>query len=129
MELANNFCGIEFDWFAIDVTGAIGLFSTGGWGPIPKEVLWHAEQHQQLSNQFALPNAGTLAIWDDFARYGLYVFDWKPYEGPYLRVAQPLAKPDGGIKQTILTLPDLLLLPVSFHEAKYIIIKYFNLLH
>lgn len=74
MDLPNEdtarFCGLEFDWFAVDAAGAMGLFATGGWGDIPVEVARHAQQHQQLAAQLALPNLGSLAVWDDFARYG-----------------------------------------------------------
>lgn len=112
-----DFCGIEFDWFAVDAAGAIGLFSTGGWGEIPVGVARHAQYHQQLVAQLVVPDWGAMEIWNDLARNGLYVFDWQPYEGPYLQLAQPPSEPDRLLKNTILQLPDLLKLPANFHAT------------
>jgi hypothetical protein len=55
-----DFCGIEFDWFAVDATGAIGLFATGGWGDIPVAVVQQASCHQQIVRQFLVPRSGSL---------------------------------------------------------------------
>jgi hypothetical protein len=118
---------MEFDWFAVDALGAIGLFSTGGWGEIPVEVARHAQQHQALAARLALPNWGSLAVWNDFARYGLYVFDWQPYQGPYLQVARPLAEPDSDVRNTIFQVHDLLRLSTSFQATPHVSIDQFKL--
>jgi len=66
-----------------------------------------------------------MEIWNDFARYGLYVFDWQPYEGPYLQLAQPLSEPDRLLKNTILQLPDLLTLSTNFQTTARVAVANF----
>jgi hypothetical protein len=35
---------------------------------------------------------GTPDVWKDFSNQGLFVFDWKLYDGPYLKVQEPTGR-------------------------------------
>lgn len=52
----DSFYGFEFNWFAIDSSGVISLFSTAGYGEIPGSVMQHEQAHRALSEQLDLPN-------------------------------------------------------------------------
>jgi hypothetical protein len=116
-EDVDNLFGMEFDWFAQDVTGAIGLFSTSGYGAIPVEVLRHVAAHRALADTISLPHWGSLAVWDDYARMGLTVFDWQHWDGPYKKVATTLTIMPTPLREAILQIPQLPQLPVWFSEA------------
>ena len=118
--------GMDFDWFAQDITGAIGLFSTSGYGEIPVEVLRHVAAHYKIADYVPLPHLGTLAVWQDFARVGLYVFDWQHWDGPYKQVAAPLAAMPASLREAILQLPELPQLPLWFSEASAVKIERYN---
>jgi hypothetical protein len=97
------FEGSEFDWFGVDAAGHVGHFSTAGFGPVPLPVLDRldaAQEHELWSlgkRLLELPVIGTSAghlpgridDWLEFARRGLFGFDWKHWSGPYLRAATP----------------------------------------
>ncbi|RPD47649.1 hypothetical protein DNI29_09360 [Hymenobacter sediminis] len=111
---SNRFSGVEFDWFAVDRAGAIGLFSTGGYGDIPIEVVRYYRFYDLITSRLQLPNLGTMAVWKDFAQYGFYVFDWQLYEGPYLKIEPPLATLQEELRNQIMAIPNLPFLSVSF---------------
>jgi hypothetical protein len=115
--------GMEFDWFAQDVTGAIGLFSTSGYGEIPVEVLRHVAAHREVADRIPLSHWGTIAVWQDYAQVGLYVFDWQHWAGPYEQVAAPLAAVPASLREAILQLPELPQLPLWFSEASAVNIE------
>jgi hypothetical protein len=102
-----RFPGFEFDWFAVDAEENIGLFSSAGFGPVPANVQLHFEDHDRAALSIALPHAGSLDIWKDFARMGLYVFDWQHWQGPYRKQEAPLGAMDGAFKRQILGIPEL----------------------
>jgi hypothetical protein len=97
------FVGREFDWFAVDVAGHVGHFSTAGFGPVPLPVLdrldeARADELWSLGKRLLeLPVTGRatghlpgrIDDWLEFGRRGLFSFDWQLWPGPYLRAATP----------------------------------------
>jgi len=93
--------GFELDWLAVDVGGHVGLFSTGGQGPVPSAVADHLDIVQAaIERLMALPilgecaesppGDGNFSFWVEPARRGLYGFDWGPVPvGPYARITVP----------------------------------------
>lgn len=108
--------GREFDWFAIDNNGEIAMFSSAGYGLIPDSVIEHFHDYDDVALTFETPNFGTTAIWDDYAKYGIYVFDWKIYDGPYVRVAKPSKVITVELKNTIMSIKGLPRLNVEFSK-------------
>ena len=54
--------GFELDWLATDQVGHVALFSTGGYGPVPKVVTDHLADLQTAINQVSsLPIFGACA--------------------------------------------------------------------
>jgi hypothetical protein len=97
------FVGYEFDWFAVDAAGHVGHFSTAGYGLVPLPVLDRLDAAQTAElwslgeRLLALPvigratghRPGQLDDWLEFARRGLFSFDWQHWSGPYQRAATP----------------------------------------
>jgi hypothetical protein len=104
---SERFPGLEFDWFAQDAEGNIGLFSTGGLGPVPSNVQPHFQSHDRAALSIDLPHAGSLDVWKDFARQGLYVFDWQPHAGPYRKMEQPEGEMPAAFQHHILQIAGL----------------------
>lgn len=113
----NRFPGLEFDWFALDAEGRIGLFSTAGFGPVPTNVQLHFRDHDQASRHFDLYEL------EECGRYGLFVFDWQHWEGPYLKMEQPLSPVDIAFKQHILQIPGLPVFNVVFASVESIVVE------
>ncbi|MGY3089828.1 hypothetical protein ACVWYF_002876 [Hymenobacter sp. UYAg731] len=101
-DLMDEFWGMEFDWFALEEAGNIGVFSFGGYGFILEGVLAHHAAHSHLADEIPLPHLGSLQIWQDFAEAGLFVYDWNEYKGPYLLKAEPIKPLDAAFKDKIL---------------------------
>jgi hypothetical protein len=91
----------EFDWFAVDRDGHIAHFSTAGYGPVPVVVKEHFGDHVKLKEHFLksrgkgsadlLNHDGNREDWLNMARHGIYSFDFKHWEGPYILIAKPSA--------------------------------------
>jgi len=93
--------GIEFDWFAVDDCGHVGLFSTAGYGPVPAAVLEHTAELDAVYNTWrdaVSPSGrcierplrqGDFGDWVSAAERGLYGFDWKIWDRPYERLTVP----------------------------------------
>jgi len=110
-------CG-EFDWFATDSVGAFALFSRFESGFIPRTVLDSFKEHEELSNIIDLPNWGSESVWSGFASKGLFVYDWKPNNGPYVLKKEA---PDIRDEKFIVRLAELSSLPEysgKFAETK-----------
>lgn len=99
--------GTDFDWFALDREGHLGVFTTAREGPVPLPIWEHREQFMQLREWVAkLPSlAPAVQVfvseanyreWAEYALKGLYAFDYqsdlggKAPEG-YDLIAQPTA--------------------------------------
>lgn len=93
--------GFELDWLAVDSSGHVGLFSTGGRGPVPAAVVQHLSEVQAAVLRLnGLPvlgectdspgGGGNFSFWIEPCRRGLFGFDWGPVEiGPYARLTVP----------------------------------------
>lgn len=108
--------GREFDWFAIDSEGNIGMFATGGHGKIPEQVIADYKSHDRVSEAVDSPNWGSENVWDDFAALGLYVFDWDLLDGPYIIQRVPQSSMPDHLLKKILEIPSLVKLNVNFSE-------------
>ncbi len=93
--------GIEFDWFATDDAGELALFATAGEGTVPPAAANHFSAHSAVSELLETPNWGTDKIWDDYARLGLFVYDWVLPGGPYRRRSVPQNQPTTELRDRI----------------------------
>ena len=112
--------GREFDWFAIDSEGNIGLFSTAGEGAIPSSVMEAYSEHDNVSEQLESPNWGNSEVWSDYAALGLYVYDWNLHGGPYIRERKPSKVMNNELKKKLLSMGSLYSFPIKFTELKKI---------
>jgi len=118
-----RFPGFEFDWFAQDVEGNIALFSTGGFGPVPSTVQAHFQGHDSAVSSIDVPHWGSLTIWKDYARQGLFVFDWVPNVGPYRLMEQPEGKISAALQHLLLQITELPLFNGVFRLADSIAVE------
>ena len=82
--------GIDYAWIAIDCDGQVGVFTSGGAGPIPR---WFADERvwcdAVLDAVASLPVRGTFRLevpvaaavpglrdWKRWAGVGLFAYDW-----------------------------------------------------
>ena len=89
-----DFFGKEFDWFAADSDGFIALMSSAGYGPIPDQVFERFDEQHGI-DEFLSSLIGQ-SVRDDWDRMilslsasGIFVYDWKHWDGPYLRLGVP----------------------------------------
>lgn len=87
--------GLDFDWYAVDTNGRVAIFATAGIGFVPPFALHAVEAHEGISQIIVSPNWGSVAVWDDYADQGLYVFDWND------SFYQKLRSPKCGLSHTI----------------------------
>jgi hypothetical protein len=123
--------GYELDWLGVDRRDHVGLFSSGGYGPVPKAVADRlTEVEAALDRLNMLPVLGPCAespqgdgdysSWIEPARRGIFGFDWGPTRNPpYARLTVPSVPvsvndiADPALKAVAL----LVRLPVDFQET------------
>lgn len=110
----------EFDWFARDSQGRLGLFSTAGDGPIPAALRESAIAHDIVGELIEIGGWGSQDVWQSYSRVGLYAFDWSDCDGCYLRVAEPAATVPPALQAAIVGIPSLPELNLSFEETQAI---------
>jgi hypothetical protein len=97
----------ELDWFAIDNSGNLGLFSANTNAPIPENVKQSYENYIALhqiisllpkSSLYTLETlvAGNFSFWISYAEKGLFTFDFqdssrKIQKGQYDLIAKPIS--------------------------------------
>jgi hypothetical protein len=94
--------GIEFDWLGVDQRGHVAVFTTAGYGPLPKDVNLHLndvddaiDQLDRLpvigeADQIVKPASdGNYSDWYTYSAQGFYAYDWDDSHGPYLRLSVP----------------------------------------
>ena len=108
--------GYEFDWFAIDRNDNFGVFSTAGSANAPIFVIENRKEHDKIFSQIKLPNNHSENVWEDIAKMGFYVYDWKHNEGPFIKLASPTSKVSKAFKTQLLNLRSLVQLDISFEE-------------
>jgi hypothetical protein len=114
MNILKEFKGLEFDWYAKDLNGDIAVFCTAGEGILLETVINNYAEHNAITDVLETPNWGSSLVWDDLAKYGLYVFDWELNKGTYVRVAKPMGNLTEELKKNIIKIRDLPVLDFSF---------------
>jgi hypothetical protein len=115
VKMLSDLNGREFDWFAVDSDGNIAMFATAGEGFVPDSVMLHVALYDELSE--CLPaQAGSLQVWDDYAAFGFYVFDWSLPGGPYILERTPSTSMATELRQRILEISGLPIYPGLFSE-------------
>lgn len=112
-----RFPGLEFDWFALDAEGCIGLFSSAGFGPVPASVQLHFQEHDRAASHV---DWRVLEMEQACAEMGLFLFDWQHWKRPYLKLAQPTSEMNGTFRNQILQIPELIVFAMSFAIVKSI---------
>lgn len=118
--MSNPEVGADFDWFAVDASGAYALLASGGPGFLPPAVIEYQVMHETVAGSIEYPHWGTDAIWQDVAALGLYVYDWSTHDGAYVRVAKPEATIDVTFANMIARITDLPELVGSFQSSERI---------
>lgn len=121
--MSEELIGREFDWFAIDKNGDFGMFSSAGSGIIPSSVIEDFKSHDSIAEIFELPNFGSENVWEDFANYGFYIYDWEINKGPYKKVSEPKTKISQKLKIELLELKSLFKIDLAFENTKDITIE------
>lgn len=105
LEKAGTNLGEEFDWFAVDLSGFLAVFSNAGRGPVPASVWANRVPYNALVEACAkLPTAfaiekvfegsGTYSDWWNYAARGLYAFDFQDvHRTKPLRAYDLMARP------------------------------------
>ena len=118
---------IEYDWLAADSHGHLALCSTAGSGQIPKAVLEGEDDHLSLQSKvhsavLSLPviteahaegkGPGTCSEFLEFARRGLFVFDFELSSGRYQRILRPTTP----LTMDLTALPAVIINGICFDE-------------
>lgn len=112
----DEYAGTDFDWFAADVEGNIGIFFNDSFGFVPEAVQASYQAHARLAQELEGPYAGSMNLARNMANEGLFVFSWsgqwEPYSWshpsePYEQVAQPARELDAAFKARILRIEGL----------------------
>ena len=108
--------GREFDWYALDKEGNIGMFAAGGSCRVPPKVFEHYEEYELIRDFIEEPNYGSEDVWQDHANIGFYVFETDMNGAPYTKRAEPTNDMKPTLKQKIMSLPNLQKYNLSFSE-------------
>jgi hypothetical protein len=117
MEESQEIEGTEFDWFATDQDGRMALFATAGFGPVPESVLAVTKAHDAVGRSLEVTGWGTTAVWESYARAGLYAYDWSDSQGRYVRVTEPAASLPARVAAAISSIPSLPCLALLFSQV------------
>ena len=82
----------DFEWYAIDAEGHLAVFTSAGYGPIPRSIFSSRDayvalasivENRPLSSWCTLNthSEGDLAYWVESARRGLFGYDWTAQAG------------------------------------------------
>ncbi len=94
----------DFEWYALDRSGSIGMLTTAGPGPVPRSIFRDLDAYISVAEFFGmLPRKGQAEIliqkprvddWRLAAEHGLYSFDYiygaEPKPAGYHMVARPV---------------------------------------
>lgn len=121
--------GVEYDWIAIDVEGALACFSTVGEGFVPASFIESVGEHDGaldkifdspiLSEALAYPSvqAGVRNVWKDLADRGVYAYDFDLVSRSYKLVGRPGVIVNVGQIVPGLAIEGLLRLPLCFRAS------------
>ena len=99
--------GREFDWFAVDQDGYFAMFATAGCGPFPESVSIAVDAHGAIGDLVEVTGWGSEAVWQSYARSGLFAYDWSDTRCCYVRVAQPSAPLPAKLEGNLVNCPTL----------------------
>lgn len=119
-DFEKRFNGFEFDWFALDLNDNLAILASAGMGTVPIDVQNNFRAYDTVYPNLHLPNLGSMKIWEDFATYGFYVFDWKMNGGPYIKMSDPIREMTPDLKQQILEIKGLPRLQINFQNVSEI---------
>ncbi|WP_053982279.1 hypothetical protein [Marinagarivorans algicola] len=108
--------GREFDWYAIDSEGNLGLFSTAGEGFVPDYVINNVGLHDAISDSIDSSNWGNPEVFFDYCKLGFYVFDWDLPSGPYKKKCEPSNSISNNLKLRLLELVNDNKLSINFRK-------------
>ena len=63
MSFEERYVGMEFDRFALDAEGQVGLFASSGCGEVPPEVRRHWQAHDAVADQPEEPHFRSSEVW------------------------------------------------------------------
>jgi len=93
--------GVEFDWLGVDEDGYVGLFSSAGFGYVPKhacdegffEELWYRQENELPliceARSAQRPWNQPVNDWLDLSRRGFFAYNWNHAEY-YEMVCRPV---------------------------------------
>ncbi len=79
--------GLEFDWFAVDESGNVALFSSAGSGQVPEAALSLETRYESLRIFLGLSLGAE--TWQQAAGAGLFAYDCSINGGAYLLKETP----------------------------------------
>ncbi len=128
--MRRHLVGFELDWLPVDAAGHIGLFSSGGYGPVPLAVVNHLGDVEEALGRLAVmpvtsecveePAGGKFEFWIEPARRGFFGFDWGPgQEGSFTRLTVPSrpVKAADLVDRDLQTAAALVQLSIEFNTA------------
>ncbi|TQV75837.1 hypothetical protein [Denitrobaculum tricleocarpae] len=95
------FLGWEYAWMAVDEVGAVGYFSTAGFGPIPETCTRNENMFDEAFEEIVREEKrceyeqfsgfdASISTWGDVARRGIFSFDWESQTSRFMLVCKPL---------------------------------------
>lgn len=112
--------GGEFDWYAKDTQGNIGLFSTGGRGFVHDAVVETLFDHDQVTESLAARELGKPSVWPDYAALGFYVYDWSWRKKCYERYATPSDSAQQDVLSIVNQLDCMPVLNINFSNTELV---------
>ena len=96
------FLGWEYDWMAVDEVGAVGFFSTAGFGPVPEMCARNETMFEEAFEDIVRETKrceyeqfsgfdSSISTLGDVARRGVFGFDWETETSRFALVTKPLS--------------------------------------
>jgi hypothetical protein len=120
MRVLNEIDGMEFDWFAIDSVGQFALLATAGEGFVPESVLSSLTRHQEIAECFQTEGWGSEAVWDSYAKAGLFVYDWSLSDEMYVLKASPTTQISANLLEQLRNLAQIPQMNKRFKDSERI---------
>ena len=83
-------------------------------------VIEDYKSHENIAKKLNAPNFGSDSIWNDFAKYGFYIYDFELHNGPYKQITIPEVKVPENLINDLSNLRSLVQLNLSFEDTKEI---------
>jgi hypothetical protein len=127
----HDYMRAEFDWLALDRSGQVGFFASGGFGPVPPQSLRDADYLVGLHDAIReLPKSCAATLVADVEYYvrdfvevaerGIHAYNWD-FEGhSYRLIARPGATMDPAEGRQVMSVARRVRLPLTFDSASWI---------